>query len=182
MASGVILDRGDNFKHWRTMGDAIMRKVIGAILITIFLSGWGYSQEYSVTEILPPEMEMVYEIARNCNLKAIEEEEGQDYWKAPFETERDGGGDCEDLSFWLLHKITNMGYDCWAVLGGDESETYHMWVRIKLGDGTYWDVDLVRRHLMRVFIEEPFNRQDLKKLQEMMERQEEYEKSKKGVN
>ena len=169
------MDRGDNFKYRRIVGDAV-RRIIGIILISMLL----FSGRSLASECLPLEIRIVYEIAKNCKLEPIAEEEGQDYWKAPYETERDGGGDCEDLSFWLLHKLTNMGYDCWAVLGGDESETYHVWVRIKLGNGTYWDVDLVREHVMRAFIEEPFNRQDYKKMQETRERQEEYEKSLQG--
>ncbi len=132
-------------------------------------------QECHGSQCLPPEIKVVYDILKECKLEPIIEPEGEDYWKAPYETERDGGGDCEDLSFWLLHKLTDIGYNCWAILGGDESGAYHMWVRIKLEDGTYWDVDMTNKWLMRSFFPVPFNNYELERMQKIIKRQQEYE-------
>jgi hypothetical protein len=134
--------------------------------------------QIKASQCLPEEMKVVYEICKNSNLQAIEEPEGEDYWKAPYETERDGGGDCEDLSIWLLYKLTMMGYNCWLVLGTDKTPIFHMWVRIELKDGSFWDVDMVNRMLQRRLIEIPLNDFEFEKLQDVIKRQTEYEEGK----
>jgi len=141
-----------------------------ALLIFIFIV-----PQIKASECLPEEVKIVYEIAKNCNLRAEEEPEGEDYWKAPYETERDGGGDCEDLSLWLLYKLTNMGYDCWLVLGTDQTPIWHVWVRIKIKDGSFWDVDMANRILVRRLIEIPLGESEYEKLQNVIERQRKYE-------
>jgi len=158
-----------------------LTKIIIAIVLLFILlfisSGYFLKQECYGSQCLPPEMKVVYDIVKNCGLEYQEEKLGKDYWKAPYETERDNGGDCEDLTFWLLHKLTSMGYDCWAQAGTDESgHNIHMWVRIKLKNGEYWDVDMTIRYLIRAFFPVPLNRRELERMQEVIKKQEKYEK------
>lgn len=127
------------------------------------------------SECLPEEIQIVYQICKENKLVFIEEEWPEDYWKTPYETERDGGGDCEDLSLWLLHKLTNMGYDCWLVMGRDEVPDIHVWVRIKANNGSYWDVDLVSRTISRAFFPIPLSMWDYMKLEEVINKQNQYE-------
>jgi hypothetical protein len=39
------------------------------------------------------------------------EEDGKDYWKKPFETIRDKGGDCEDIALLADKILSNLGYE-----------------------------------------------------------------------
>jgi len=156
----------------------LTRILIAIVLLFILLfisSGYFLKQECHGSQCLLPEIKVIYDIMKNCGLEYQAEKSWEDYWKAPYETERDGGGDCEDLSIWLLRKLTNMGYDCWLVLGMDEVPNFHMWVRIKLKDGSYWDADLSLKYIKRGFVQGLFRPYDYMKLDEVKKKQAEYE-------
>ena len=57
-----------------------------------------------------------------------------DFWKFPYETLRDGLGDCEDTSFLLCSLLRIANVDAWAVLGKvviDDVPYGHAWVEYR---------------------------------------------------
>ena len=125
---------------------------------------------------MPEKIQIIYNFVRNSKLEYQAELPGQDYWKAPYETERDGGGDCEDLSIWLMYKLWELGYDAWLVLGRNDY-VGHMWLRVRVSDGRfsqYYDVDMTEKFIMPAYEEVRFSRRDWNKLQEVYKRQIEY--------
>jgi len=135
---------------------------------------------------LPTKARIAYDICRESGLE-FQGDPG-DYWKAPFETEADGGGDCEDLSIWLLHKLRRERITARLILGrsmlrGDYSSMYpifHMWVRIAIYDeiegcGTVYDIDMVNKTIRRGFIEVGLNVKDWERLREVDRRQDLWE-------
>lgn len=135
-------------------------------------------QEYMQNH-MSEEAEVIYDICRYSKLKYQAEKPGQDYWKAPYETERDGGGDCEDLSVWLLVKLWRMGYDAWLVMGYSDSVA-HIWVRIRLSDGRtsrFCDADMTEQFVLEPsYIEVRLTVIEQDKFSEAMARQTKYVK------
>ncbi len=55
----------------------------------------------------------------------------EDHWQLPEETERVGGGDCEDLAIWLYCHLLDEGFHnvrFTVGLAGGEEKTMHAWV------------------------------------------------------
>jgi len=121
---------------------------------------------------MPAEVKVIYDLCKNSKLEYQTEEPGEDYWKAPYETERDGGGDCEDLSIWLLYKLWDLGYDAWLQMGIDDYNM-HMWVRVRISDGRFsyfYDVDMVEKFVRPAWREVRFSQPFYDKLAEVYER------------
>lgn len=157
----------------------LTRIIIAIVLLFTLLfisSGYFLKQECHGSQCLPPEIKAVYDIVKDCGLEYQAEPYGEDYWKAPYETERDGGGDCEDLSLWLLYKLTKLEYDVWVVMGVDR-ELGHMWVRVNIvGDfPRLWDIDMVAKTINSTWEEAPFNAIEIQKFENVIERQRKYE-------
>ena len=153
-----------------------MRKLI-KILIICFISGslliLLHKPSLAEQQNMPAELQVIYNIVRNSNLEYQAEKLGQDYWKAPYETERDGGGDCEDLSIWLLDKLYELEYDAWLVMGYNYHSA-HMWVRVRISNGRvsdFYDVDMTEKFIRYAYEEIKFEQRDLDKLEKVFERQ-----------
>jgi len=59
------------------------------------------------------------------------DKKGADYWQLPDETERKGGGDCEDKAIWLYSRLLKDGFeDIRLVIGKvrEDSLRFHSWV------------------------------------------------------
>lgn len=133
-------------------------------------------------EIPHLKIDTIAEFIKNSGLKYIAEREGEDYWKAPYETERDGGGDCEDLAIWLVYKLEKIGYDAWLTIGKDAMGQFHAWVRVRIigaGRMDIWNLDMQWCLIYEEIQDEPLNMNDYMKLDEVRERQINYEKGQK---
>lgn len=144
-------------------------KLILFLIIIIFCYLW-ISDSYG--QYLPREVETVIAIVRNCKLVYIPEPEREDRWQTPRETEIRGGGDCEDLSVWLLYELRKLGYKCWIVFGTNLQGKRHCWVRFKTLEGLY-DADMQTRTVRNGWQEIKPSLYEFNKLKEVEERQKE---------
>ena len=67
-------------------------------------------------------------------------DEHGDHWQNPAQTQRRGGGDCEDLSIWLYARLIENGVHGARVCVGKKSprdSQFHSWVVWLTGDKTY---------------------------------------------
>ena len=67
-----------------------------------------------------------------------------DYWRLPYETERQGGGDCEDMAIWLYAKLLADGFEDVRFVAGlvydSMARTHrygHAWVQWHSTRGVY---------------------------------------------
>ncbi len=75
--------------------------------------------------------------------------EKNDYWKTPDETWRDGGGDCEDLTFALQDFAQLYGFKISCLYGlldlTGTNDSKHIWGEFK-EDGQVWVIDLALKN------------------------------------
>ena len=150
--------------------------------LVYFLIGQGFlfPQECRYIQqenLMNPRIQIVHDLVKNHRFEYQLEELGEDYWKAPYETERDGGGDCEDLSIWLLYELRRMNYDVWAVIG-EEGAWSHMWLRVRIhinGKPYVFDVDMTEGFMLPAYEIIPTPMMAFIKFQELDERQKAYE-------
>jgi hypothetical protein len=75
-----------------------------------------------------------------------------DYWKSPHETERDGGGDCEDLAIFLIYLLGEdayfIGIDQPGVPWDHAIVEYHGQYLEPHSVGVYFDPEIVRARLI----------------------------------
>lgn len=132
-----------------------------------------YFNEASLRDPIPEEIKPLYDFCKKSKLTYFLEEGYVDYWKAPYETEKDGKGDCEDLSIWLSYQLKKLGYDAWLANGKAPRDS-HIWVRVRINKNIY-DADLTYRFIRKTSEETSINSYYQQKFQEAMDRQKEYE-------
>ena len=119
---------------------------------------------------LPYKFEVIVNTVRSCKLVYMPESEGEDYWQTIEETEKRGGGDCEDLSLYMIYKFRELGYECWLVFGDNLCGQNHCWIRIK-----FWycliDVDMQTRTVRNAFQEIKPSQHEFNKMTDWQERQ-----------
>jgi len=86
-----------------------------------------------------------------CGLNYILEEGDNNYWKTPEETLRDGGGDCEDMSLYLMDLIRDERPSARIILGYldlRDKTTAHAWIELKI-EGDVYVVDPTMKRVIK---------------------------------
>lgn len=149
-----------------------MRKLTRVLLLCLILALMCIKR--SNGQYLPRKIENLKNIVRSCKLIYMPEPEGRDYWQTIKETDEKGGGDCEDLSLYIMDKLRKEGYECWLVFGNNLCGQNHCWLRIKTIYGLF-DVDMQMRTVRNAFKEREPSLYEFNKLKDWKERQEKYE-------